>query len=118
MILDKKSREEDMKKFLIIVLVLGSVFAAASGFSEVIPSQRFIYLQGSEQLFSVDFTDMWNLQMEDGDIVGTSDDGKIWFFLGDVKGTSDIKDAKEQISDKMSKYFSFMLMIVITVWTL
>ncbi len=95
-----------MNRFLIIVLSVMLVLPATAGFSEVPQAQRLTYMQGNEQLFSVDLSDLWNIEMQDGDIMGISDDGMIWFFLGDVPGQTDIDGAADEVKTTMEKYFT------------
>ncbi len=95
-----------MNKFFITILAALLILPAMAGFSDVQPIQRLIYMQGNEQLFSVDLSDIWNIEMENGDITGVSDDGKIWFYLGDIENKVDIETAKDEINATMARYFT------------
>jgi len=94
-----------MKRFLIIVLSVTVAFFAAAGFAEAELVQRITYMEGNEPHFSIDLTDLWNIEIKDDDIIGISDNGKIWFFLGDVPGRTDLDGGIEQITARMSKRF-------------
>ncbi|MDP8298762.1 MAG: hypothetical protein P9L88_02490 [Candidatus Tantalella remota] len=95
-----------MNRFLIIVLSVMLVLPAQAGFSEAQSTHRLTHMQGNEQLFSVDLSDLWNIEMQDGDIMGISDDGMIWFFLGDVPGKTEIDESTEEVKETMDKYFT------------
>lgn len=95
-----------MNKLLIIVLSVMLVLPATVGFSEPQQVQRLTYMQGNEQFFSVDLSQLWNIEMQDGDIVGISDDGMVWFFLGDVPGATNIKGAAKEVQATMDLYFT------------
>lgn len=96
-----------MNRLFIAVLLAAVILCPASGYAaEVQQVQRLTYMQGAEPLFSADFNDMWNVKLDNGDITGISDDGKIWFFLGDVAGAADIFGAKKEVDDTMAQYFT------------
>lgn len=96
-----------MNKFIVIIILsIMLVLPATVGFSEPQPVQRFTYMQGNEQLFSVDLSQLWNIEMADGDITGISDDGMIWFFLGNVPDAADINGATYEVQATMDMYFT------------
>ena len=92
-----------MKKFAFI-LILGTVMLfMTSAYADVPEIHRVTQYQGVEPLFSVDITEEWNVQLKDGYITGVSDDGMLWFFLGELEektfdsATEEIKDDMEEI---------------------
>ncbi|MFH1878253.1 MAG: hypothetical protein ABH883_05555 [Candidatus Omnitrophota bacterium] len=95
-----------MNRFFITILLVISVITPVASFAGAPETQRIMYMRGQEQLFSVDFNDMWNIRMENGDITGVSDDGMIWFFLGDIKGQPGFEGARGWVTAAMAEYFT------------
>ena len=89
---------------LSMIFVL-SVAAAFSYAQEGV--QRVIYMEEYEPIYSVDIDNtIWDVEIDDGDITGVSEDGMMWFFLGDITGAKDLEDAVDQVNEEIRKDFT------------
>ncbi|GEM_PF-2527105 len=96
-----------MKKIAIAALSIVFVISMAVAPSGAQGIQRIIYMEEYEPIYSVDIDNrIWDIEIDDGDITGVSEDGMMWFFLGDVKGAKDLKEAANEINEEIKKDFT------------
>ncbi|MFH1553114.1 MAG: hypothetical protein ABID83_05730 [Candidatus Omnitrophota bacterium] len=96
-----------MKRITVAILSIIFVFSMAVLPSSAQGIQRIIYMEEYEPIYSVDIDNtIWDVRMDNGDITGVSEDGMMWFFLGDVKGIKGITEAADEIKSEMEKAFT------------
>jgi len=96
-----------MKKITIVMFLMMFVILAGTLPAGAQSVQRIIYMEEYEPIYSVDIDNtIWDIEIDDGDIIGVSEDGMMWFFMGDVKDTEDLKLASDKISIEINKAFT------------
>jgi len=96
-----------MKKVIYIAALVMLMFSVSASISGAEGIQRIIYLEAYEPVYSVDIDNtIWDIQIDDGDIMGFSEDGMMWFFLGDVQGAGDIGLASAAIDERINETFT------------
>lgn len=96
-----------MKKMICAILLAILVFSVPSTAIAAEGVQRITYIEGYEPIYSVDVDNrIWNVELDNGDIVGVSEDGMMWFFMGDVKDAKDLKEAVVRTREDIGKYLT------------
>ena len=96
-----------MKKTVFTIFLVLLVFYGAAGAFAAEGVQRILYMEEYEPVYSVDVDNrIWDVAIDNGDITGVSEDGMMWFFLGDVKDAKDVKDAVLRTEKKIGQYLT------------
>jgi hypothetical protein len=96
-----------MKRLSVLIFLVLFLFTMGVASADAQGVQRVVYMEEYEPIYSVDIDNrIWDVEIDDGDIIGVSEDGMMWFFLGDARVAGDLKASADQIDETIKESFT------------